>query len=90
MGHSNAELEREVGAPTSSDVFQLTRESGRLQLGYWEGLSRFAPTAAGEALPVKEMLWKGRFSTRVAWLRRDASGVWRVFATLGWRADVAF
>jgi hypothetical protein len=90
MGRSDGELERELGAPSSECLLDLTQESALQWIGHREALWRFAPAAAGDTLSVKEMLWKDHFSTRVAWLRRDASGNWRVFDTLGWRAGVVF
>jgi hypothetical protein len=90
MGRSDEELVREVGAPSASSHLQLTRESALGWVGPRSGLWRYAPEAAGDTLEVKELLWEGRFCTRAAWLRRDASGHWRVFDTLGWRVGVVF
>lgn len=85
MGLTEAELTREVGAPSSSHTLELTRETPLYE--YQGGLARFT---SGATTQVKELLWEGRFSTRVAWLRKDARGRWVVIDTLGWRADVAF
>ncbi len=90
VGRSDVELEREVGVASASSFIDLTRDSALGWAGYRSALWRFAPAAPGDTLTVKELLWQGRFSTRVAWLKRDGSGRWRVFDTLGWRADVVF
>lgn len=88
QGRTDAQLTRELGAPSASHVFTLGHDANLYE--YQSALHRFAPDAGTDALEVKELVWEGRLSTRIAWLRRDAQGRWVVVDTLGYRAGVVF